>query len=257
MPVDLTHPTLQVPDRATQIWRYMQFPKFVSLLLSESLFFTRINNFKDDPWEGRYPDKNFDRDLHVAAGLAEGLSAEDAQKKADVMVNSRSMFQNQRAGFAVSCWHANETESDAFWRIYSRMDEGIAIRSTVGNLIDSLESQQKRNVYVSRVTYMDYRSGTVPMGNAFFPALYKRSSFSHENEIRAFNWEPQASKTTPARVFESDSGESVPIAIDKLITDILISPSAPLWFFEDVKRLLQKLGFSFRCIQSDLMSVRD
>jgi hypothetical protein len=257
MPVNLSHPTLRVPSRETPIWRYMQFPKFTSLLLSENLFFTRCTKFSDDPWEGAYPSKNFDRKALLSNFTLQGMAVDAAEKAADIIIKNRPVFQGQRKNFAISCWHINDFESDAFWRIYSRMDEGIAIRSSVGHLIDSLDQQQKRNVYLSAVTYMDYKTGVLPMSNSFLPVLYKRSSFDHEKEIRAFIWEPEASKTAPARNFDTDFGELIPIEAKKLIDEIVVSPLAPAWLVKDVDSLIRRLGYSFSCVQSDLLTVQD
>ena len=36
----------------TTIWRYMDLPKFLSLLVTGRLWFAKAAQFKDDPWEG-------------------------------------------------------------------------------------------------------------------------------------------------------------------------------------------------------------
>lgn len=36
----------------TPIWRYMDLPKFVSMLAAGCLWFSKAAQFKDDPWEG-------------------------------------------------------------------------------------------------------------------------------------------------------------------------------------------------------------
>lgn len=52
------HPAFKSPsDVNCRIWRYIDFPKFVSLLAKESLFFVRgtILAEKYDKFEGKYP----------------------------------------------------------------------------------------------------------------------------------------------------------------------------------------------------------
>jgi len=44
------------------IWRYMDFTKFVDIISTEELYFSRSDCFEDD-FEGSYPEK------HVAARL--------------------------------------------------------------------------------------------------------------------------------------------------------------------------------------------
>jgi len=50
------HPAIKTPPAETVLWRYLDFTKFVSMLDSSSLFFTRCDLF-DDPFEGSYPNR--------------------------------------------------------------------------------------------------------------------------------------------------------------------------------------------------------
>jgi hypothetical protein len=36
----------------TRIWRYMDLPRFVSMLATKSLWFAKAAQFHDDPYEG-------------------------------------------------------------------------------------------------------------------------------------------------------------------------------------------------------------
>ena len=47
----------QPKNEDSKVWRYMDFSKLVSLIDSESLYFTRADKF-EDPFEGSYPNKN-------------------------------------------------------------------------------------------------------------------------------------------------------------------------------------------------------
>lgn len=51
------HPVFQQPNNENiKIWRYMDFTKFMSLLDTKKLFFTRADKF-EDPFEGSWPKK--------------------------------------------------------------------------------------------------------------------------------------------------------------------------------------------------------
>src|SRR4051794_20018314 len=99
-------PGFAVPsDLSTPIWRYMGFSKFVSLLDSRKLWFTRADLF-DDKFEGTLP-------LKTAADwkyLAEWLF-------------------NQRERSYVSCWHANDYESAGMWKSYLGGEPGVVVES--------------------------------------------------------------------------------------------------------------------------------
>lgn len=47
-------PGITTPEDTACLWRYMSFEKFVSLLATKTLFFTRADKF-DDPFEGFTP----------------------------------------------------------------------------------------------------------------------------------------------------------------------------------------------------------
>lgn len=46
-------PGIELPDDADFLWKYMSFEKFVSLLGTKSLYFTRADKF-EDPLERRF-----------------------------------------------------------------------------------------------------------------------------------------------------------------------------------------------------------
>jgi hypothetical protein len=48
------HPDLVLPDDNSVIWRYMDFPKFQSMLQRGSIFFSRADT-QTDKLEGEYP----------------------------------------------------------------------------------------------------------------------------------------------------------------------------------------------------------
>ena len=50
------HPECHLPENeSSAVWRYINFPKFISLLVNRALFFSRASNIKDDLYEGVFP----------------------------------------------------------------------------------------------------------------------------------------------------------------------------------------------------------
>jgi hypothetical protein len=39
--------------------------------------------------------------------------------------------------YSISCWHQNKKESDAMWALYARREAGIALKSSVGRLLET------------------------------------------------------------------------------------------------------------------------
>ena len=69
------------------------------------------------------------------------------------------------------------------WRLYSREQDGIAVKSNFESLSKSFTCEQPVNI--GSVQYVDYDATPIPFGNALLPLFYKRLSFSHEREVRA------------------------------------------------------------------------
>ena len=86
----------------------------------------------------------------------------------------------------VNCWHELEHESDAVWRQYAQKEDGIAIVTTFGSLVESLGSfpeHEARSIRIGRVQYVDYDTELVPEFDGM-PYFHKRKPFSHEQELR-------------------------------------------------------------------------
>lgn len=116
---------------ADQVWRYMDFTKFVYILGSHCLFFPRLTELqKVDPYEGSY--------LPFVSLDAQGkkLKLRGRRKGPRWSVASRAF---------VNCWYCSENESAALWRLFPKSDEGIAIKSTIEKLGDPL-GRKTRNI---------------------------------------------------------------------------------------------------------------
>ena len=120
------HATFIQPENENiKIWRYLDFTKLVSLIDTRRLYFTRSDKF-DDPFEGSWPKPNVEERKYIPTALP----AEGQNKYLEVMNKLGYINKNWRRYMAVNCWHANEHESAAMWKLYLKSDEGIAIQST-------------------------------------------------------------------------------------------------------------------------------
>ena len=133
------------------VWKFLDFPKFISLLETNSLYFARADQF-NDPYEG------------IQAKLNGSTS------------NTKNIY--------INCWHQNEYESAAMWDLYIKSNEGIAIQSSVTKLCGSF-NDYKHDVYIGQTKYIESHKESLPSNNSLLPYLDKRKSFSHEQEIRA------------------------------------------------------------------------
>lgn len=248
------HPSFSAPpNRNIRIWRYMDLAKFLSLLQTSSLYFSRADKL-GDPFEGSITKVNQAlRSLirHHRKELPQFASfASMTDEAVDHMfaVEERS----NRAAITelfVNCWHMNDHESAAMWRLYAKSDEAI-IQSTFQRLATSLPPQ----VYAGLVQYRDYERDFIPAGNLFNSIMTKRMSFAHEREIRAVAWSRLSSELGGDDIRRNATAHGVPIHIDvkNLIEAIYVSPVAATWFGDVVKNILSAYSVEIEVKQSSL-----
>jgi len=100
------------------------------MLEKKSLFFCRANLF-EDPFEGSIPKGNI-----VHRDRIYGLIPEEQRPNAIVQISEAR--KNFRSCTFINCWHMNEHESAAMWRLYSKCDEAIAIYTKYNRLVNIL-----------------------------------------------------------------------------------------------------------------------
>jgi hypothetical protein len=157
------HPSFRHPsDPNIKIWRYMDIAKLLSLLLDRSLHFARADTL-GDPFEGSVPQLNVDVRAYIIANrhtdpqLVGWRDIPDDDLKGMFAAQAEA---NKRIPTLcyISCWHMNEDESAAMWRLYSQFDEAICIQSTFKRFQEGLPSF----VHAGEVNYIDYKKGVIP-----------------------------------------------------------------------------------------------
>jgi hypothetical protein len=160
------HPAFVEPkDHNARLWRYMNFSTFLSVLDRRALFFPSIATLSaGDPYEG---EPAFYR-IEAARSVGE---EELRRLRLQYQVFSHLNF--------FSCWHMNDNESDAMWKIYLRSGEGVAILSTVKRLITCLRNTQD-TVYIGDVQYIDHATLQPSLENlGYSEYMFKRLAFQH------------------------------------------------------------------------------
>jgi len=225
----------------------MDFTKFVSMLETSSLFLSRATEF-EDPYEGSWPRANRDPQALLKIGVPETLDLSGMSEM------SRSM----RYWTYVNCWHMNERESAAMWKLYAKTDEAVAIQSTYTILHNCLPDKS----YIGVVNYIDYENQMIPFDNVFWPYTHKRLSFEHERELRVIEVDfPSSAAVAAAKAAnlqtsdwerETPKGKLINIEIKQLIEAVYVSPTAPPWFFDLVEAVVNRYKCGFNAKQSDM-----
>lgn len=223
-------------DLKTGVWRYMDFSKLVNLLDTTSLFFTKPLKFRD-PYEGAFSEIDFKRIIGEPGSYTPDIKIDYDMARERLIKNSKSLLNS----VGVSCWHLNDFESAAMWDLYLKSGEGIAIKTDIHKLINSINGE----ISYGRVQYIDYLKDMA--GNNIYETLfYKRSSFNHENEFRLISFE---SIENP---YFEEYGGKVLCDLNNLIDSIYVAPTSPMWFKETVESVLKKYGVNKPVIQSSL-----
>lgn len=228
------------PNPEDKLWRYMDMAKFISLLSTKSLYFSPAESF-DDPFEGAkgilekegkwndYYLEFFRYAIKTAPGISEeDSSGEKLEMTAQKLLNELAQGGvNDRKNICISCWHCNDFESEAMWKLYSvNVTNAIAIETTYQRLYQALGEDPY--IDIGKVKYIDYRTQFSGIGCGAF--WYKRKSFEHEREVRAL-----------IRNHENNGkGVSCPANLDILIKNVYVSPYAPEWFAEVVRDVVKK-----------------
>ncbi|WP_410510265.1 hypothetical protein RSJ42_09145 [Methanosarcina hadiensis] len=216
-------------DESAKVWKYMDFTKFVSLLEKKALFFVKADKLLD-PYEGYYSLANVNTDPSL--------------------VSRYELLQTFRGEVGVNCWHVNEHESAAMWKLYLKSDEGISIQSNFKKLKECFHCCQ-RIVYIGEINYVDYDTFEIPQDPyAFF--MHKRRCFYHENEIRALISDVAEADTVSEKEVFDEIGAYIPVDLGILIENVFVSPTSPKWFLDLVRSISKKYELDKEIVKSSL-----
>jgi hypothetical protein len=257
------------------LWRYMSLDKFVDLLAFSRLYFSPLASFVNtDPFEGYLPEvalradsaisRKIDSDtqalidtlkelLPEAGGGA--LSAIEAKFQEDKRSRSR-FFSAIRRCITVNCWHANEYESEAMWRLYSESGKAVAIETTADSLKAAIEAGDSAHlVHIHPVKYVDFfdptlRPADCVVGGHRAPLL-KRISYAHEKEVRAFinRRTPDDPREMLRDDFWEPSAIMLPVDVNKLINRVHISPYPTAPFESSVRQICAAFRVNAEIVQ--------
>ena len=237
------------------IWRYMTLDRLINILDDKALFMTGLGAYsKSDPYEG-YPPPVVLKQLkdHCPPAMYFSHDTSKSQDLNNFKLFAERLFHSR----VVSCWFQGDEESEAMWKIYGDAGKAIAIRTTVGKLASALgnafDGKIAKVLYVNytKVTHEDYEA---VMGahaqSVLLDPIYKRHSYAHEREVRAYM------QIRDARMNEPDTYKShlAPIDYSSMIDEIVVSPFCGGSYVKATKAIATQFGVGDRIRQSTLLS---
>jgi hypothetical protein len=267
MPLE-PHSSLFLPPDDTILWRYMDLAKFLLLLESQSLWFSRADQF-EDPLEGTYTDA----EIQQLRSLDATNTALPSQISESYLRGARQM----RATAYVSCWRAGGAESMEMWDLYGRGGATIAVKTTIGNLKAAI-SESPLRIFLAEVKYVDWDLAPFDNNNLVM-CFRKDSSYEHEKEVRAVIWDvdlicrnmPDALMAARSRSDYPSSGSNpftlqkldgqrgieVPFDPARFLTEVVVGPRETHSIGKLLKSILGRYGLKTKMSISNRLTPRE
>lgn len=197
-------------DENQKIWRYMRSARFDEMLKEKRIYFAPAHKF-EDPFEGAVAVLPYDFPV---------------DPKYSEMEPHEKAFAELKRLTKISCWHIEDHESVAMWKLYSDLGKGVAITSTPKRLSFSLKPFRLKPEYGieplwgGNVAYVDLLQTRLQV------SMLERFFFKHN----AYSWEQEFRLAISVRLAEEfgviipEDGIFVDVDISELIEEIHIGP---------------------------------
>lgn len=236
----LTKPKVIQRIPTQRLWRYMDITKYLSLIQTQKLFFSRMDKF-DDPYEWKitpYTKEIFKRDWNEA--VLQESPEPYPQEQLDTTVGRIITYAEQhlKKQYA-NCWHENDSENYAMWKIYSRYEEGVAVVTNPERMKKAFENSGL--IDWGCVEYFHEAQNVQTIQNFTRLCFSKRHQFGFEKEVRLVTT-PLPNEPFPKY------GMMVKVDLQELIDCVYISPKAPDWFKDIIESLNEAYGLKNKTI---------
>jgi hypothetical protein len=247
-------------EPGTTVWRYLDLEKFKSLLETKSLFFCRADKFSD-PFEGSIPRKETVSRI-TSVQIAGALSGQhfDNKQSLDAIREIQISHQKIKRSTIINCWHINNNESDAMWKLYLKDNEGVALQSSSNRLLAVIE-EIPDVIGLSKVRYIDYDNDIwdhpeeypCKFYNVNTPLVHKRKEFMHERELRLLcSVEPAFEDEDYWLKQPSKKGRLIRVSLELLIEKIYLPPTIENKTAIEIEQLSLSHGYHFNFLKSKL-----
>jgi hypothetical protein len=253
-------------ERNVTIWRYFTFPKFISLLVTGALWFSKLGTLES--LEGTIPGPTRAQ-MRIEDRAIEDWFPDEWRKQQV----RRFVERNEEDGrelIVANCWFIGERESQQMWDGYGGNNEGVAIRSTAECLANSLFVSPEcwwigKIKYVDLANYdrMNVYEGQQPHLRAFL----KDKKYASENELRVATMNlvtagclnPDGSAQTEGQksglTYSPDrSGILVRANLGKLMKEIRTAPKMPEWHHNLIALIIRNAKIPCLVVRSEYES---
>jgi hypothetical protein len=259
----------------------MDLHKFLSFLLKQSLFLTRINKFEDKR-EGINLEQLLFLNYKKKADKSRFFNALEISATIDNFGKEMNQIEDslkiiQRFNFA-NCWvlSENKSESVAMWNLYSNPNS-IAIKTKYSDFKKKFSLAKIQNygeyeeIICSPIEYIDFHNNDTIVNlikdKKIDPVFVKDLSFQHEKEFRIVMKEkvrkiPQIEykKNFTRKLFEDAhnkrynySGISIKLEdFNSYNFEVVHHPKSEDWAKENINQIIDKFKMGFKISESEL-----
>src|SRR5207248_5933779 len=206
--------------------------KYLAILQRRSLFFPR-GTLLGDPFEGSSTKPMVAARQYIMQNRTSDPALAEYKNMEGAHFDVEESYKMAVTLYLISCWHMNEHESAAMWRLYLRSNEGVCIQSTYQKLWSCLP----KSVRIGEIKYIDYNTEGFPPANLFNFIMHKRKSFEHERELRAVFWEGSGTDAQPYKAKIEPAGLWIEVDLPSLIETVHISPAAEPWLVTAIQEV--------------------
>ena len=145
-----------------------------------------------------------------------------------------------------------EFEDSSMWGIFGKDEISVAIKSDLKRLKKCFGKYVDYDIFISQISYIDYKTEKCIEKSKITPFLYKRKIFDSEREVRCFLIDDgdislfPDDEPMPVRALDEGinlrTGVNVPVDLDMLIDTIYVSPKSPGWVPDLINSLLNQLS---------------
>lgn len=244
-------------DLERTVCRYMPFPKFISLLTYQSLWFSKLNILQDR-YEGQIPLKLKQQLFKDNQKYKAQFNTSDFHEQIDKWLDRNEEDSSEL--LVVNCWFLGDANSERMWREYGQSREAVAIKSTIGRLSRYIAVPRDEHVsHLGLVSYVDHDNHEMSVYEAHQGherAFLKDNKFAHEQEVRVVTLN---TKTTYCVSMEGvpysaeeiegakmnnfeNPGLYIRVHLGELISEIVVPSNAEDWFEKLVRRIIDLTG---------------
>ena len=216
-----------------KLWRYMPLIQLLDFLQTKELRFTKADSFED---------------------IQEGYIGLDAMLKDlpedatdELRLQTKENIESLNNECFASCWHLSSSESLAMWKVYGIHNFSVALVSSVKSVMsvsDTYCKSQPVSGVMGEVIYYNYiKDGKANVETVGLPLqgkglcvpssvltlFMKANAYSYEREWRLVLHKSGAHEK--ALTVKVDN-------LEEFIEAIYVSPEAPDWMVECIKKLL-------------------